>query len=398
MKVVQINATCGVGSTGKICTGISEIMTEKNVENYILYSSKSNGDPLGIRCSNDVYIKLQALKSRIYGNYGFNSKIVTKKIIDQLEKINPDIVHVHNIHGHDCHFGLLFQYLKKKNIKVVYTFHDCWTLTGYCPHFTMAKCENWMNECGNCVLRKKYSLFFDKSSTNFMQKRDSLQDLDLTIVTPSKWLAGLVKKSFLKNTSVEVIYNGLDLSFFHPVESEFRQKYNLQNKKIVLGVAMGWSDEKGIDVFIDLAKRLDSNYQIVLVGTNDNIDKILPNNILSIHCTQNQQELAEIYSAADVFANPTRNEVLGMVNIEALACGTPGVTFNSGGSPECYDETCGSVVDCDDIDAFEKEIIRICEENPYSKEACINKAKEFDKNQRFKEYVELYERIELART
>jgi glycosyltransferase involved in cell wall biosynthesis len=257
----------------------------------------------------------------------------------------------------------------------------------------MAKCKNWLSGCGNCVLRRRYSWFFDKSAEVFARKREALQGLDLTVITPSAWLSDLVKQSFLKQYPVKVIRNGIDLSVFQPLESDFRETNGLKNKKLVLGVSMGWTKEKGIDVFVRLASRLLDDYRIVLIGTDDCTDKILPRNIISIHRTQNQRELAEIYSAADVFVNPTREENYPTVNMEALACGTPVVTFRTGGSPEMLDETCGSVVDCDDVDALEKEIIRICEERPYSAEACLKKAKEFDKNERFKEYVELYEGI-----
>ncbi len=397
MKIVQINATCGVGSTGKICVGISEILTENNIENYILYSSRSNGYPLGIRCSDDKYIKIQALKSRVFGNYGFNSKKATRKVIAELERIKPDIVHLHNIHGHDCNLKVLLTYLKKNKTKLIWTFHDCWTFTGYCTYFDMEKCYRWKTGCRECIQKRQFSWFFDKSSSLFETKKRLFEGLDLTIVTPSRWLADMVKQSFLKDYPVKVIYNGIDGDVFKPTSSNIREKFNLNNKKIVLGVSVEWGKRKGLDVFVDLAKRLQGDYQIVLVGTNDTVDKMLPDNILSIHRTQNQQELAEIYTAADVFANPTRDEVMGLVNIEALACGTPGITYKSGGSPECYDEACGSVVERDDIDALEREIMRICEENPYSKEACIRKAGEFDKNDRFKEYVELYERVNAAR-
>ena len=247
-------------------------------------------------------------------------------------------------------------------------------------------------------MKKRYSWFFDKSAKNFDLKHNALKDLDLTVITPSKWLADLVKRSFLKDCHIKVINNGIDLDTFQPQESDFRKRYNLQTKKIVLGVSMGWSEAKGIDVFAQLANNLPENYQVVLIGTDDKVDSELPKNIISIHCTQNQQELAEIYSCADVFVNPTREENYPTVNMESLACGTPVLTFNTGGSPEILDETCGSVVECDDIDALEKEIIRICTDNPYTKEACLRKAKGFDKNDRFKEYIELYERIESSGT
>ena len=213
------------------------------------------------------------------------------------------------------------------------------------------------------------------------------------VITPSEWLAGLVKQSFLKNCPIRVINNGIDLSVFKPTRGCFRKKYGLENKKIVLGIAMMWSASKGLDVFVHLAKMLPQDYRIVLIGTNDLIDKSLPKNVISIHRTQNAEELAEIYSAADVFVNPTREENYPTVNMESVACGTPVLTFRTGGSPEMLDDTCGSVVECDDVDTLEREIVRICNEKPYTGDACINKAKEYDQNERFEEYIELYERI-----
>lgn len=397
MKVIQINTTCGIGSTGKICVDISKLLTVDSIDNYIL-CSKSNGYPLGIPCSRDSYIKIQALKSRVLGNYGFNSKVAAQKMINALERIKPDIVHLHNIHGHDCDLDTLFTYFKQNQTKLVWTFHDCWSFTGYCTYFDIVKCEKWKYMCSDCPQRKASSWFFDRSRRLYQSKKELFEGLDLTIITPSRWLENMVNQSFLKDYPVHVIYNGIDLDVFQPRRGDFRERHGLENKKIVLGVAFGWGVRKGLDVLMTLAKRLPEDYQIVLIGTDTETDKQLPDNILSIHRTQNQQELAEVYTVADVLANPTREEVLGLVNIEALACGLPGVTFNSGGSPECYDETCGSVVDRDDIDAFEREIIRICTETPYTKEACIRKAKEFDKNARYKEYIELYERINASGT
>ena len=214
----------------------------------------------------------------------------------------------------------------------------------------------------------------------------------MTIVTPSEWLAGLVKQSFLKDYPVKVINNGINLSVFKPTESDFREKYGISaDKKILLGVAFGWGVRKGLDVFIELYNRLSAEkYQIVLVGTDKKTDKQLPKGIISIHRTQNQTELAEIYSAADLFVNPTREDNYPTVNMEAIACGTPVLTFRTGGSPEMVTEKTGSVVDCDDIDSLEREIKRICETSPFNKEDCIESAKKFDENERFLEYVNLY--------
>ena len=398
MRIVQINATCGIGSTGKICVGISQILSEKNIENYIIHSGRSNGYELGIQCADDRYIKLQALKSKVFGNYGFNSRRATLRMIDALDQIDPDIVHLHNIHGHDCDLETLFAYFKRKKTKLVWTFHDCWAFTGYCPHFTMVRCDKWKSRCSKCIQRGEYTWFWDRSSTLYQKKRELMQGIDLTIVTPSHWLADLVKQSFLREYPMKVVNNGIDLSVCKPSIGDFREKRGLDNQKIILGVASNWSERKGLDVFIELADKLPHDYKIVLVGTDDKVDKLLPDNIISIHRTENQQELAELYSSADVFVNPTREENYPTVNMEAIACGTPVLTFRTGGSPEMLDATCGAVVDCDDIAALEREVIRICTDKPYSVEMCINKAREFDKDERFKEYLALYERINAAGT
>ena len=392
MRIVQINATCGVGSTGKICVGISERLTAHGIENYILHSGASSGYSLGIRCATDRYIRAQALKSRLLGNYGFNSRKSTRKMIRELRRLQPDIVHLHNIHSHDCHLGMLFSFFRENRIKVIWTFHDCWAFTGYCPHFTLAKCRKWETRCRDCVQKRDYTWLFDRSQGLFDRKKELFEDLDLTIVTPSEWLADSVRQSFLKSHPIRVIHNGIDLDVFQPRKSDFRRKYGVENKKLILGVSFDWGRKKGLDVFIELARRLTDDYRIVLIGTDDATDRSLPECILSIHRTQNQLELSEIYSAVDVFVNPTREENYPTVNMESLACGTPVITFRTGGSPETIDETCGSVVACDDVDALEREIRRVCETEPFSRRRCAEKALEFDKEKRFEEYVKLYER------
>ena len=394
MRIVQINATCGIGSTGKICVGISRTLTEAGVENHVL-CSKSNGYSLGIPCASPDYITVQAVKSRIAGNYGFQSRRETKRIIRELDRLNPDVVHLHNIHGHDCDLNLLFSYFKERGTKLVWTFHDCWAFTAYCPYFTKARCDKWRTGCEGCPQYRDHSFFFDRSRELYRKKKELFTGLDMTIVTPSRWLADLVRESFLKDYPVTVINNGIDLSVFYPRESDFKEKYGIpSDKHVLLGVAFDWGVRKGLDVFLRLAETLDpTGYQIVLVGTNDAVDKQLPANIISIHRTQNQQELAEIYSAADLFLIPTREDNYPTVNMESLACGTPVLTFRTGGSPEMLDETCGAVVPCDDVEAFRGEILRICEQRLFPAERCVEKAREFDQNQKYKEYIELYERV-----
>jgi glycosyltransferase involved in cell wall biosynthesis len=395
MRIAQVNVTCGTGSTGKICKAIGERLISQGDESYIFHVQAQPDTEYHVSCGTSRYIRIQAIKSRLLGNYGFNGRAATKRLIAHLETIKPDAVHLHNLHSHNVHLELLFRYLKEKQIKVIWTFHDCWAFTGYCPHFVMANCDRWHTGCEHCPQRREFSLLFDRSRELYRKKKELFSGLDMTVVTPSQWLADLAKQSFLKEYPVTVINNGIDLSVFRPAESNFREKHGIpQDKHVLLSVAFDWGVRKGMDVLLELAKTLDpARYQIVLVGTNDTVDKQLPDSIISIHRTQNQKELAEIYSAADLFLNPTREDNYPTVNMESLACGTPVLTFRTGGSPEMLDETCGAVVPCDDTEAFRNEILRICEERPFTREQCLRKAAAFDQNHKYKEYIELYERV-----
>jgi len=392
MKVVQINVTCDTGSTGKICSAISSLLDQNNVENYIFYSSGKTSNSHGRKTLSKWNVKMQALCSRVLGNYGFNTFFDTRKLLKEMDRISPEIVHLHNLHGHNVNLTLLFRYFKKHpEIKLFWTFHDCWAFTGYCTHFTLEKCDKWINGCHHCPQRTRYSWFFDFSSTLFDRKRKLFTGLNMTIITPSKWLEKLVKKSFLKDYPVKIINNGIDLNIFQPVKSNFREQYNIPSYKfIILGVAFDWGFRKGLDVFIDLANTLSEEFQIVLVGTNKNVDQELPHNVISIHRTQNQAQLAEIYSAANLFINPTREDNYPTVNMESIACGTPVITFRTGGSPEMLNESCGYVVECDDLDSLINCIIGIKNNNLFDEEKCLDHARTFDVNIKFSEYIELY--------
>ena len=393
MKVVQINATCGAGSTGKICVEISKLLSEKGIENYILYFEGESDYPTGRKITTDYYLKSQALLSRAFGNYGFNSKSATEKLIEEIEKINPDIIHLHNIHCHGCNLKLLFEYLKDKKTKLVWTFHDCWAFTGYCMYFDMVGCDKWETGCESCPQKSKYSWILDNSKTLYEKKKSILKDLDLTIVTPSEWLAGITKKSYLGNYPVKVINNGIDLSLFEPTQSNFKESYGMTDKYMLLGVSFDWDERKGLNDFVQLSKELDEKYKIVLVGVNDNLKAKLPESIIAIGRTKTQKELAEIYSAADVFVNPTKEENFPTVNIECLACGTPIVSYETGGSSEIFDEACGVSVPKGDIEKLKSEIINICESKPFTKNACVKRSSSFNSKDKFSEYVALYEEL-----
>ena len=330
-----------------------------------------------------------------FGGNGLHSKHGTKKLLEDIERFSPDIIHLHNLHKFCINLPMLFDYLKRSGADVIWTLHDCWAFTGHCPYFEMVGCDKWKTSCHDCPQLDVYPRSrVDNSARMFKLKKKWFSDVpNMTIVTPSEWLAGLVKESFLGRYPIRVINNGIDLSVFRPVESDFRRRYSIpQEKAVLLGVAFGWGDRKGLDVFVDLAHRLDRDrYQLVLVGTDESVDALLPDNIISIHKTQSQRELAEIYTAADLFVNPTREDNYPTVNMESVACGTPVLTFRTGGSPEMVGEGVGAVVPCNDNDSLYSEIIRICRDKPYSREACIEYAKRFDMNEKFAEYVKLYE-------
>lgn len=391
MKIVQINSVCDIGSTGKICSDISRLLTDNDIENYILCSYKTGGYELAIPCTERSYIRRQAAFAHIRGNYGFNSVRSTRRMITELERIKPDIVHLHNIHSHECNLKLLFDYFREKKTKLIWTFHDCWTFTAYCPHFTLAGCDKWKTGCKSCPQYRDYSIIFDRSKELYNRKKKLFGGLDMTVVTPSLWLADLVKESFFGEYPIKVINNGIDLSVFGPCGSNFKEKNRItEDTKLLLGVAFDWGEKKGLDVFVRLAKELDSNkYRIVLVGTNGNIDNKVPDNIISIHKTNDQKELAEIYSVCDVMINPTREDTYPTVNMEAIACHTPVVTFNTGGSPEIVDENTGRVVARDDFEALKNAVINLCK-NSLSENGFVERAKNFDKNLKYEEYLRLY--------
>lgn len=400
MNIVEIN-TCNYGSTGKIMLQIAQTARDRHHNVWVAYHNHrlnrikevENSILIGNKPTFFLHTKLNLYT----GLNGCGSVFSTLKFLRIIKKLRPDLIQLHNLHNCYINLPLLFRFIKKNKIPVVWTLHDCWSFTGQCAHFDMIKCRKWKEGCHNCEQIHLYpASYVDKTETMWKLKKKWFCGVEnMTLVTPSEWMAERAKESFMGGYPVQVINNGIDLSIFTKKQNNFREKYNIpKDKKILLGVSFGWGIKKGLDVFVSLAERLDSDkYQIVLVGTNEETDKQLPANIISIHKTNNQSELAEIYSAADIFVNPTREEALGLVNIEANACGTPVVTFRSGGSPECICAESGSIVERDDIDAMEKEIVRICEENPFSKDDCRKQAIKFDMNIKFKEYADLYERI-----
>ena len=337
MKVLQINTVCGVGSVGRIVRQIHEALREKGHESYIAYGRKPLGCDGAIRIGGDLDVYFHVFLTRVFDLHGFGSKKATKKFLKIVEEINPDIIHLHNIHGYYLNIEVLFDFLKSFDKPVVWTLHDCWAFTGHCSHFTYAKCERWKTGCYSCPEKKSYprSVIFDNSKSNYARKKKAFTGVkNMTLVTPSQWLAGLVKESFLGDYPVQVILNGIDTEVFKPTPSDFKKRYGLDGKFLILGVANVWEKRKGFDYFLDLSKYLSDDEIIVLVGLSDERIKNLPNNIIGIKRTNSAKELAEIYTAADVFFNPTLEDNYPTVNLEAQACGTYVITFDSGGAKE----------------------------------------------------------------
>ena len=399
MKIFEINSG-NYGSTGNIMLNIAETARLSGHSVKVAYrqsrSVTANDKEDEIQIGNSFY----GLTHRIIGEYlgleGFGSVISTLKLIKQIKEFNPDIIHLHILHGWYLNLPLLFSFLSKYNKKVVWTMHDCWAFTGHCPHFEYVECNKWQSGCKNCPQYREYPYSrIDTSKILYKYKKKYFISVhNLTIVTPSQWLADLIGNSYFKNSNIKVTNNGIDLNIFKPVESNFRELNNIdKNDNLILGVAFEWTEKKGIDIFKKLSSDLNSNYKIVLIGTTEETEKDLPENIIKIRRTSSKEELASIYSSADLFLNPTREETFPTVNMESLACGTPVLTFKTGGSPEIINEKCGSVVNCDDYESLKKEIIRICETKPFSSSDCTERAKLFDMNDKFREYVKLYEEI-----
>lgn len=396
MKLVQIN-TVNYGSTGRIMRGIDGVASKSITTFFSCASRKKNREQTfenQLLVGTEWGMYLHLLLGRITGLNGCFSHVGTFLFLKKLDKINPDVLHLHNLHNCYINLPMLLRWIKKRQIKVIWTLHDCWTFTGQCPYFDIINCEKWKTGCYACPQYRAYpQSYVDRTKTMYRLKKKWFTGVEnLTIVTPSNWLADLVRESFLKEYPVKVIHNGIDLNVFRPIESDIKEKLGIENKYVLLGCASPWSNRKGLDVFIELSQKLDEMYQIVLVGLSKEQLEALPSNIIGIEKTSNVEELAKYYSMADIFINPTREDNFPTVNLEALACGTPVITFKTGGSPESLDVNCGMVTKENSVEGMIACIREMREKLP-PLEACKGRAELFDKNEKFLEYMKLYEGV-----
>lgn len=393
MKVLIINVVCGIRSTGRICTDLAKGLEQAGHSVKIAYGRgkvPKEYQKYAVRIGSGLDVALHGCKARLADASGFGSRRATERFIAWVETYGPDIIHLHNIHGYYINVEVLFRYLKTSRKKVVWTLHDCWAFTGHSVYCDAVGCQKWKRGCGRCPQTAAYpKSLVDHSSRNWDRKRRLFTGVPgLELATPSVWLARLVGQSFLSGYRTSVIHNGVDTSQFYPLENDFRRFYSLEKKTVLLGVASSWNRQKGLLDFIRLSAMLDSRYQIVLVGVTKGQQKRLPKKVLGIGPTNSTKELAMIYSAADLFLNLTYCDNYPSVNLEALACGTPVITYHTGGSPESVPVGMGQVVEKGDLQAVLEAIKTV----PAKKKAGKGVGMAKDKKDAVAEYLALYGR------
>lgn len=392
-RLLQINITANWGSTGKIAESIGIAAMNYGWESYIAYGrwcnpSQSHIIKIGGRFDKYFHYAEQF----ICDNEGLCSRSATRKLIGEIEEIKPNVVHLHNIHDHYLNYKILFDYLNRTDIKVVWTFHDCWAFTGHCFHFVSENCTKWQTECGRCPKRNK---FIDHSTSNYnLKKRLFSTNKNLTIVPCSYWMGDFVRESFLKNKRIEIIHNGVDLKVFKPIQEVKKNDGKIR----IIAVSNVWLPYKGLDDIFMLRKILSDDYEIIMVGLSEKQMKKLPVGIRGIRRTQNVQELVALYNEADVLINPTYADTFPTVNIEALACGTPVITYKTGGSPEAVTPETGWVVEQGDLESAASIIKSLAQKDKNELKsqrlACRERAVSvFDKELCFEKYIELYNEL-----
>lgn len=402
-KLLQINPVIRTNtSTGRIMQEIGELAMANGWDSYVAYSGgrdgirpcKSKLIPVGGKLS----VILHGFITRFFDMHGLGSRLATKRFVKELERLAPDVIHIHNIHGYFLNYKILFEYLAKTGIPVIWTIHDCWLYTGHCYHYAGVGCEKWRNQCKACPQKKAFpaSVLFDRSRQNFIDKKESFNSLpDLMIVTVSEWMKNEMSHSFLKDCRYQIIHNGIDLDIFdvQADDSEVRKKYGLGDRHIILGLASIWSKEKGWDDFMEMSKMLEEDEVIVMVGVNEKQMDQLPENVIGIRRTENVHQLAELYSAATAFVNPTWQDNYPTVNLESIACGTPVVTYRTGGSIEVVTEDTGFVVGQGDVKGLLEAVRKIAERGKvqYTAKCRAYALETFRKEDRYAEYLQLYE-------
>ncbi len=391
--LLQINVAANWGSTGKIAEQIGLCAIKNGWTSYIAYRWNHNSSMSKlIRVSGKYGKYFHYLGNYLLDKEGLFSSRDTKQLITRIKEIKPDVIHLHNIHDHWLNYRLLFEYLNQTDIKVVWTFHDCWPFTGHCFHFVTKNCERWKTQCYDCPLQHEYpKTLVDRSTKNFELKKKMFGgNKNLSIVACSEWLGNFVKDSFLKDKPLTIIHNGVDLKVFRPT---LPKKSFEDGKFRILAVSNVWNKEKGIDDIFKLREVLSDDYQITVVGLSEKQVKTLPPGIIGIQRSQNVQELVNLYSESDVLVNPTYADTFPTVNLEALACGTPIITYRTGGSPEAIDEKTGVVVEQGNVKTLTEAILKMKKKSLFAVDCRKRAERFFDKDKCYEECIKLYEQL-----
>ena len=397
MKILMINSVCGYGSTGRICTDLADVLKMQGHNVIIAYGRGSvPAKYKTIRIGSELDVKIHGVRARLFDQSGLGSKSATEKFVKWIIKLQPDVIHLHNLHGYYLHLPTLFKYLKQSNAKIIWTLHDSWAFSGHSGTCDKVECTKWKSGCGKCPLKTQYpNSIIDRSRYNWRWKKELFTGVsNLTIVTPSSWLAEEVKHSILKEYRLEVIANGIDTSVFTPKSNNVKKQLGVENKFLILGVSNVWHKYKGLDDFISLNKRIDrNNSQIILVGLSEKQKSEMPEGIIGITKTTDINELVDYYSASDVFVNLTYCDNFPTVNLEAQACGCRAITYKTGGSPESIDLRYGSIVEKGKLDQVLDEI-NYMKNKEFSQEERFDLVKgvrnKYDKNVVIRKYMETY--------
>lgn len=400
MKIVLINTVYGIMSTGRTYRELHDYYVDCGHQCKVFYGEKKTNLPDAVFMGGLVSHKIHALCSRVTGKTGCYSINATRRLIRFLEKYQPDIVHLGNLHGNFINIPMLLRFLSDMDYATVVTLHDCFFYTGGCTHYTLNKCYKWKEACGKCeYFRKQGSWFFDRTKELFNLKEQCFQEIPrLGVVGVSEWITNEAKCSpvFSNAKRIQKIFNWIDISKFRPVESRIKEELEITDKYLILGVASGWSDAKGLSDFIQLAGHLGPEYHIVLVGRMP-VNLIFPDNMHSVPETESVDELVQYYAGSDVFVQLSKEETFGKVVAEALACGTPAVVYDSTASPELVTGGCGAVVSPQDgIEGIRLAISQVTALGKQCyQEQCRSRAELlFSKNNNCEKMLSLYEMIQ----
>lgn len=398
---MQIGIEVNCNSSGKIAEQLGEVAMSHGWESYIAYARGNNPSKSKvIKIGNYFGIFNHLIQTRLFDNHGFASTLATKKLVQHIKEINPDIIQLHQLHGYYLNIKVLFEYFATINTPIVWSLHDCWAMTGHCAHFALIGCEKWKTQCFKCPQKNTYpkSLLVDRSRINYTEKRKLFTSAkNMTIVPTSSWVEGLAKESYLQNLPLKMITNGVDTKVFVPQSNklEVKTKYNIQGEFMILGVGTEWNENKGLYDYFELRKKLPENYSIVLVGVSKNQLKKLPKGIIGIERTENTNELVQLYSAADVVTSLSYLETFGLTPVEGFACGTPAIVYNNTASPELIVQGVGFVIEPGNMDELVAAIDEIKSKGKeFFTVACRERAvKKYNKTERYSEYIKLYDRL-----